>query len=232
MKKVILNHESYLLYDEIIKFKKEFESLNYDKIKFIIFPSIQYLNLFNNVDYAVGAQNFYSSNQGAFSGEINLESLKNMKINYTLVGQSQRVNYIYEDKKLIKEKLFKSLNSKFNTLLCIGESKNMNKPYYTLKKEINFYLKEIERNKLKYLSIVYDPKYFMNCIDIDNLKIIYRKLKLYIKSKYNINVDIYYGGLVNYNSVKDLFDVFDGIVLDKLSISINSVKRICNKLEE
>ena len=38
MKKVILNHESYLMYDEISKFKKDFNSLKYNNIEFILFP--------------------------------------------------------------------------------------------------------------------------------------------------------------------------------------------------
>lgn len=232
MKKVILNHKSYLMYDEIVEFKKEFDTLNYNNIEFILFPSVQYLSMFNNANYSVGTENFFSVKEGAFSGEINLESLKSMKINYTLIGQYQRIKIIGETSKIIKEKLFKSLSSKCNTLLCIGESKNTNRAFYSIKKEINMYLKSIEKSYLKYLSIVYEPKYLTNNVNLHKLKEIVNRIKIYMKNKYNTSVEVYYSGFIDENDVSSLFNLFDGIVLNKKSTNIEEIKKICNILED
>ena len=127
MKKIILNQKSYLLYDEIIEFKKNFEKIKTKDYEFILFPSVLYLTLFKDVNYKVGTQNFYSYKTGSFSGEINLESLKNIGINYTLVGHFERKKILNESYEDTKEKLFKSLNSKCNTILCVGEENKRSK---------------------------------------------------------------------------------------------------------
>lgn len=232
MKKVILNHESYLMYDEISKFKKDFNSLKYNNIEFILFPSIQYLSMFKDEKYLVGASNFFSSKQGSYAGEVNLESLKDMGINYTMIGQYQRIKIIGETKQMIKEKLFKSLNSKCNTLLCIGETKGSKKGFYSIKKEINMYLKSLDKSNLKYLSIIYEPKYIVSKLDIVKLENVYNKIKRYLKNKYNVNIDVYYNGFIDDENDIKLFNIFDGIVLNKNGTSINMIRNICDKLEK
>lgn len=231
MKKLILNHKSYLLYDEILNYKKELSKIKTDKVDIVLFPSIQYLSMFNDTKYNVGTQNFHSFTQGSFSGEVNLESLKDMNINYTLVGEYSRIYLLGETKQIIKEKLFKSINNKFYTLLCIGEYKNSKKSFYSIKKEINSYLRTIEKSKLKYLSIVYEPKYTMIDINIKNIKETINKIKSYIRNKYHINIDVYYGGLVKDEYVNELFSISDGIVLGKKSTDINEVKSIIDNLQ-
>ena len=71
MKKIIFNHKSYLLYDEIVNFRNEFDKLD-KSYEYILFPQLIYLPLFIGDKYVIGAQDFYSSNMGSFSGEINL----------------------------------------------------------------------------------------------------------------------------------------------------------------
>ena len=142
MKKVILNQKSYLFYDEMVKFKTEFDKLKPNNYELIIFPPILYLSLFKDSKYSVGTQNFFSYKTGSFTGEINLESLKKMNINYTFVGHYERRKIIGETYMTFKEKLFKSLNSKCNTILFVGEQKKTRRPFNYIKKELNYYLKE------------------------------------------------------------------------------------------
>ena len=139
MKKVILNQKSYMMYDEMVKFKHDFEKIKPKNYEFILFPPIHYLSMFNNSNYLIGTQNFYSYKNGSFTGEVNLESLKNMNINYTLVGHYERRKFIGESYQTAKEKLFKSLNSKCNTILCVGEVTKTRRAFSYVKKEINYY---------------------------------------------------------------------------------------------
>lgn len=230
MKKIILNHKSYLKYDEIVDFINKFDKLNKDGYEFILFPSIIYLSLFKNKDYLIGTQNFYSSKEGSFSGEINLESLKNMGITYTMIGQYDRIDLLGESITEIKEKLFKSLKAKFNTILCLGEFRNNKNPFSIIKHELNIYLKSIEKNNIKYLSILYEPRYITNNIDCHQLKKLVYRIKTYIKNKYSINIEVYYGGIIQDDKVNQLLEIFDGIMLNKKSIDINEIKKIMKKI--
>lgn len=232
MKKIIINQKSYLLYDEIVEFKKELEKIKLNDYEFIMFPSIQYLSMFKNSKYSVGTQNFYSYNTGSFTGEVNLESLKDMGINYTLVGHYERRKIIFEDYDMAKEKLFKSLSSKFNTILCVGEERKTRKPFNYIKKEINFYLRSIESNTLKYLSIAYTPSWSITAADKDTEDItkVVEKIKKYMSSKYKLNIEVYYSGNIENSNIKEIMNVCDGVILDKEGINIEILKELLKEL--
>ncbi len=233
MKKVVLNQKSYLLYNDMINFKNDFDNINNINYDFILFPPILYLTLFKDAKYRIGTQNFFSSKMGSFTGELNLESLRDINVSYTLIGHYERRKIIEESKEVTKEKLFKSLSNKFNTILCVGEYKKTKKPFNYIKKELNYYLKSIETSNLKHLSIVYEPNWAIGsgeiqCIDKITKTII--QIKEYIKTKYNLDIEVYYGGSITKENAKNVFDVSDGILLGKSSINIDELKSIINEL--
>lgn len=227
MKKIILNHKSYLLYDEVLDYKKELNRIKSDEFEFIVFPQLVYIPVFSFSKYTLGAQDFYSSTMGSFTGELNLESLKSLNVKYTMISQYERLKLLNEDKNECREKLYRSLNSKFNTLLCIGEEKRVQRPFYTIKGKLNYYLKNVDKTKLKHLSIVYEPSYSIrnaNIKDIKYLEDLIKRIKNYIKSRYNVNVDVYYAGLINDDNFKQIINICDGVVLGKKSTDIKFIK--------
>ena len=232
MKKIILNQKSYLLYNEMVEFKNEFEKIKPKDYEFILFPPIHYLSMFKDSKYLVGTQNFYSYKTGSFTGEVNLESLKDMGINYTMVGHYERYKFIFEDYDIAKEKLFKSLNSKCNTILCLGEMNKTRNPFGYIKKEINFYLKSIESGTLKYLSIAYIPNWSIGPADkmIDKVGKTIRSIKKLFKSKYDLDIEVYYGGNIESSNIKEIFDVSDGIILDKDGTDIKLLKELLKEI--
>lgn len=229
MKKIILNHKSYLLYDEIIKYFKELNNIKINEYKFVLFPQLIYMSLFVDSKFDIGAQDFYSSNVGSFTGEINLESLKSLNVKYTMISQYERCKILGEDKNDTREKLYKSLNAKFNTLLCVGEDKRSSRPFYAIRNKINFYLKNVDRSKLRNLSIVYEPSYSIRNADIKDIKYlkdIIKRIKNYVKSRYGICVDIYYAGYISNDNFKSIINICDGVVLGRKSSNISFINNL------
>lgn len=234
MKKIILNQKSYLLYDEMVEFKKEFDKIKLNDYEFILFPQVCYLSMFNNAKYPVGAQNFYRTKTASFTGEINLQTLSSMNINYTLIGHYERKKLIGETKEFTKEKLFRSLNSKFNTILCVGETKKTNRPFLYIKKDLTYYLKSIEKKNLKYLSIVYEPNWAIGTGEIqytDKILKTIDQIKQYMKKRYNLNVEVYYGGSIDNDNIKDILELCDGVLLGKASASIKEIKELIEEIK-
>lgn len=232
MKKIILNQKSYLLYDEEVAFKKEFDKIKNKKYSFILFPPVHYLALFNECSYDVGTQNFFSYQMGSFSGEVNLESLKKMDITYTLLGYFERRKIIDEPYETTKEKVYKSLSSKCNTILCVGEQNRTIRPFAYVKKELNYYLKSIESDTLKYLSIAYTPSYAVSSADksIEDITKMIGEIKKYFKNRYNLDIDVYYGGNIENGNIKEIMDICDGVMLDKASNDIKLLKELLKEL--
>ena len=232
MKKIILNQKSYLKYDEVIEFKKEFDKLKPKGYEFLLFPSIQYLSLFKDSKYLVGTQNFYSYKVGSFTGEVNIESLKDMGINYTMIGHFERRKIMGETYGIIKEKLYKSLSSKCNTILCIGEDNKLKKDKSFVKKELGYYLKSLESSSLKYLSICYLPSNALDEADksVDRIARIVDFIRTYFSDKYKIDIEVYYGGNIENSNIKEIYDICDGIMLDTQSIDIKIIKELLKEI--
>lgn len=232
MKKILLNQKSYLTYDEMVEFKKEFDKLKPKGYEFVLFPPVHYLALFKDPKYKVGTQNFYSYGMGSFTGEVNIESLKKIGINYTLVGYYERRRFLAEPYEIAKEKVFKSLSSKCNTIMCVGEERKTRRPFSYVKKEINYYLRSIESDALKYLSIAYVPSYSIGLAEknIEDIEKVVNNIKEYVKSKYSIDVEVYYGGSVDNSNIKDIFNICDGVMLDKDSYDINLLKELLKEI--
>ena len=232
MKKIVLNQKSYLSYDEISSFKKEFDKIKTKGYEFIIFPSVQYLALFKDSKYGVGTQNFFSYNYGSFCGEINLESLKDMGINYTLVGHFERKKIIGESKEMIKEKLYKSLSSKCNTILCVGEDNKLKRDVSYVKKELSYYLRSMESSSIQYLSICYLPSHALSEADksIKSIEKVINEIKKYINKKYNFEIEVYYGGLIENSNIKEIYEISDGIMLDTQSNDIKIIKELLKEI--
>jgi triosephosphate isomerase len=230
-KKIILNHKSNLNYDEILKYKNDIETFNCSH-EIIIFPSIMYLPLFKDSKYKIGTQNFFSENYGSYTGEINLESIRYLNINYTLIGHSERIKYDLDNKKNIKAKLNSSLKLGFNTILCIGEINRKTKATNYVKKQLEYYLKDIPDDFIKNLKIAYEPAWAIGgteSLEYSKISEIIKFIKKYFLKKYNCEIEVYYGGSVTENSVEEIINVCDGVLIGGLSANISKIKVIIDK---
>jgi len=220
---------------EMEEYKKSFDKLKSKDLEFIIFPPLLYLSMFKKTEHKVGTQNFFSYNMGSFTGEISLEQLKEINVKYTLVGHYERRKIMFESYAVSKEKLYKSLKSKFNTILCIGEPKKTNKPFNYVKKELNFYLRNIESSNIKYLSIAYEPNWAVGSgqvQSIDKISKTINRIKKYVYDKYQFDIEVYYGGSIDKDNVKEILEVSDGIILGKKSIYIDEIKDMISLIDK
>ena len=228
MKTIILNHKSYLSYEEVKKYKEEIEKIK-TKENIVLMPNIAYLSMLNNSKLNIGSQNFYSYNYGSYTGEICLESLKSMNIKYTLVGHPERLLLNLDTYIKIKDKLFRSLNMKFQTVLCIGHDENIK----TIKRELKYYLRNIEYDSLKNLIIAYEPanKIEGEVVNLKNIQNTYNYIKKYINKHFEMDIPIIYGGSVNKLNINDILKITDGALIGKISLDINEVKDILKNLD-
>lgn len=229
MKKIVLNNKSNLTYNEVVNYKKELEKIKNDKCEIIYYPSIPFLSIFNGTKLNIGAQNFYSHTYGQYTGEINLEALKDMNITYTMVGHSDRKTLKLDSYDLMKEKLFKSIGSGFKTILCVGSLDKDTDNIKYIKKELNFLLKGVIEKDLKYLSVAYEPVWAIGNGNAESpleVKVVTDMIKKYFNKKYNIDIEVYYGGSVNDKNVSSYLEFCDGVLVGRKSNDINETKKL------
>mmetsp|Transcript_13255 Transcript_13255/g.28364 ORF Transcript_13255/g.28364 Transcript_13255/m.28364 type:complete len:297 (-) Transcript_13255:641-1531(-) len=72
--------------------------------------------------YGVAAQNVWLMGTGAYTGEIAAEQLKDLGINWTLTGHSERRSLCGETNEIVAKKTARALDQGMSVIACIGET--------------------------------------------------------------------------------------------------------------
>lgn len=112
--------------------------------------------------FFLGGQNFYPSEEGAFTGEIAPFMLKDLGCTHALVGHSERRHVLKESDRLIAKKVGFGLRSGLHIILCIGETldqRKHGKVENVLKGQLRLGLAELDKENMApdQLSIAYEP---------------------------------------------------------------------------
>ena len=70
---------------------------------------------------AVGAQNVYWKEEGAFTGEVSCHMLKSAGCTHVIIGHSERRQFFGETDETVNLKLKAALNSGLTPIVCVGE---------------------------------------------------------------------------------------------------------------
>ena len=108
----------------------------------------------------LGAQNLSDEEVGKNTGEVSGEMLKDVGVNYVIIGHSERRKKFKEDSRLINKKIKSALKNGLGVILCVGESladRNTLKMLDVLKEQIEDALKGLYENELEKIIIAYEP---------------------------------------------------------------------------
>jgi triosephosphate isomerase len=81
-----------------------------------------YASAFGQGIVSMGAQNVYFEDKGAFTGEISCAMLKDLGVEYVIIGHSERRKHFGETNETINKKIKKALEAGLKVIFCIGET--------------------------------------------------------------------------------------------------------------
>ena len=70
----------------------------------------------------IGAENCHWAESGAFTGEISAEMLRELGVQYVIIGHSERRQYFGETDETVAKRLRAALNAGLKGILCVGET--------------------------------------------------------------------------------------------------------------
>jgi len=152
---------------EAVQFIEKFENIigGSSSVDIAIAPAFTALPaskelLVNSATTALAAQNCHFEDSGAFTGEISISMLKDIGVNYVIIGHSERRAIFGEDDALINAKA-KSLHaSGVNPIFCIGETleeRDSGEIELVLRRQLEDGLKDLDSANMIQTVIAYEP---------------------------------------------------------------------------
>ena len=160
------NWKMYKTTAEAKAFAEEFSKLykDTDVRAAICAPFTQLVALkeaFAGTNVKLGAQNVHFEDEGAFTGEISVEMLKEIGVDYCIIGHSERREYFAETDETVNLKLKKLFSSsEIIPILCVGENlseREAGNAFDVVEGQLKADLEGIDKADVSKLVIAYEP---------------------------------------------------------------------------
>lgn len=127
MKKLIIaNWKMQLSVSESLELVKELVKTDSYCHDLIICPDFLSLDsvskLIVNTNIKLAAQNCSREKRGSLTGEVSALNLKEIGVEYVIIGHSERRSILKEDKAMIRAKVQIALEAGLKVILCVGEN--------------------------------------------------------------------------------------------------------------
>ena len=108
----------------------------------------------------IGAENVHFKASGAYTGEIAANMLKELGVEYVVIGHSERRQYFGETDQTVNLRTLAALNAGLKAIVCVGETLEQRELGYTetlLKFQTKMALTNVKAEALKDVVIAYEP---------------------------------------------------------------------------
>ena len=174
---------------------------------------------------AVGAENMYFEESGAYTGEISAAMLVDAGVMYVIIGHSERRDYFKEDDVLLNKKVKKAFEAGITPILCCGESLEQRELGVTMdwiRLQIKSDLAGVTADQVKSMVIAYEPIWAIGTgktATSDQAQEVCKGIRDLIAEIYDTDtaeaVRIQYGGSMNAGNAAELLakpDIDGGLI--------------------
>jgi triosephosphate isomerase len=173
----------------------------------------------------VAAQNCSNKKSGAYTGEVSVDMLVSLEVNYVILGHSERREYFQESNQLLAEKLDICLAANLTPIFCCGESlliREAGTQNEFVGRQLEESLFHLSADELKKVVIAYEPIWAIGTgktASSDQAQEMHAFIRSRLAKQYGNDtanaITILYGGSVKASNASDLFsrpDVDGGLV--------------------
>lgn len=194
----------------------------------------------DNLDFFLGSQNMHWEEKGAYTGEISPLMLKSLKIDYVIVGHSERRQYFAETNETVNKKVRSAFVHDLKPIMCIGEPleiRESGKEKEFVLGQLEEGLTGIEEKNIEGLTIAYEPIWAIGTgktATPDDAEDMCNAIRNKIAELYDKKISgitrIQYGGSVKPHNIAELMakpDI-DGALVGGASLKVRDFTAIVN----
>ena len=187
----------------------------------------------------IGAQNVHWKESGAYTGEISATMLKELKVDYVIIGHSERRQYFGETDETVNLRTQAALAARIKPIVCVGETEKEREDGLTEKvlfRQITEGLKGFKSKDFDKIVIAYEPVWAIGTGKTATAKDANETIG-YIRSVLNKKfrgagdkVRIQYGGSMKPSNCKELMaeEEIDGGLIGGASLKAGDFSQIVN----
>ena len=179
----------------------------------------------NHPGYFIAAQNCYTQESGAYTGEVSATMLASCGIEYVIIGHSERREYFGEDNKILAQKVDIGVSNGLKPIFCCGESlqiRESERQNEYVEQQISESLFHLDSSALQNFVVAYEPIWAIGTgktATAEQAQEMHAHIRNVFAKKYGSEIantiSILYGGSVKANNAKEIFgkpDVDGGLV--------------------
>lgn len=194
-----------------------------------------------NPNLLVAAQNVHFEDHGAFTGEISIPMLKEIGIDWVIIGHSERRTYFGETNETCNKKLSALQANNMTPIYCVGETLAEFEEGNTkkvIKEQVEAGLAGLNEDFVNSMVIAYEPVWSIGTGKNASKEIAedicgyIRELVKNMFGEVSENVRILYGGSVKPENVHDylLQSNVDGALVGGASLKVDSFKQLIENI--
>ncbi|MCX5881157.1 MAG: triose-phosphate isomerase [Deltaproteobacteria bacterium] len=181
---------------------------------------------------ALGAQNLFWKNEGAYTGEISPVMLSDIGCQYAIIGHSERRQYFGDTDESVNAKIRAALEHQLIPVFCVGETETQREAKETfsvLDKQVTKGLEGFSSESLsRLLVIAYEPVWAIGTgktATTDQVQEVHAFLRSLVEKRFDNllakSVRILYGGSVKPDNVTEIMNMpdVDGALVGGASLS-------------
>jgi triosephosphate isomerase len=208
-------------------------------------PATALMSVKNEIDrykleIKLGAQNMFYKSSGAFTGEVSPGMIKELGVEYIIIGHSERRQYFGETNEIVNKKVITAFDSGLNPIMCIGESldiRESGKAEGFVLDQLVECLVGVDKENIAGLTIAYEPIWAIGTgktatsKDANDMCLAIRvKIGDLYNKEISETVRIQYGGSVKPSNISELMNMsdIDGALVGGASIKIDDFIAIIN----
>ena len=134
------------------------------EVDIVVCPVVTAIAVIHDVllesNIAIGAQNLYWEDSGAFTGEVSAPLLKEVGVEYVIIGHSERRQYFGETNQTVNKKIRAALEHGLTPIVCVGEvlaEREANKTFDVIRTQCKESLAGFSADEMKAMIVAYEP---------------------------------------------------------------------------
>ena len=173
----------------------------------------------------ISAQNCSDQLSGAYTGEVSVEMLKAVGVNWVIIGHSERREYYGDTDDFINGKLKRAVETAMTPVLCVGEvleDRKAQKQEDVVGAQLHGALDGFSADQVSKMVIAYEPVWAIGTGETaspEQAQEMHAYIRKYLTKQYSVGVanavSILYGGSVKPENAKEIFgqpDVDGGLI--------------------